>query len=81
MPKFRRLSGGEVVSILESFGFIVTGQRGSHMKLQRTVPGSGKQTLIVPNHRELDTGTCRALLRQAGKYIPMEEMLPHFLAE
>jgi hypothetical protein len=49
--------------------------------MQRMVPGFGRQTLIVPNHRELDTGTCRALLRKAGKYIPMEELLPHFLAE
>jgi hypothetical protein len=40
-----------------------------------------KQTLVVPNHRELDTGTCRAVLRQAERYIPLVELEPLFFAE
>lgn len=77
MPKLKRLSGAEVVGILEQFGFQVYSQRGSHIKLRR-VSATGKETLTVPNHRQLDTGTCRAIYRQACRYIPETELFPHF---
>src|SRR5437899_643486 len=32
MPKLRRLSGADIVSILGPFGFLVHSQRGSHVK-------------------------------------------------
>ena len=37
MPRLRRLSGAELVRIFRGFGFAVHSQRGSHMKLRRTV--------------------------------------------
>ncbi|PZV00280.1 MAG: type II toxin-antitoxin system HicA family toxin [Leptolyngbya sp.] len=77
MPRAKRLSGAEIVSILERFGFQVYSQRGSHIKLRRE-NGLGKETLTVPNHRQLDTGTCRAIYRQACRYIPESELFPHF---
>ncbi|MBM4137164.1 MAG: type II toxin-antitoxin system HicA family toxin [Nitrospira sp.] len=36
-PKLQRLSGKEVLSILSKFGFAVYSQRGSHVKLRRTL--------------------------------------------
>jgi len=60
MPKLRRLSGKDVIEILRTFGFEVYSQKGSHIKLRRISAG-GKETLTVPNHSELDTGTCRAI--------------------
>jgi len=74
MPKLRRLSGAEVVRILGQFGFVIYAQRGSHVKLQRLGPAGEKQTLTIPNHRELDTGTLRAIIRQAGQYLPESEL-------
>ena len=35
----------------------------------RRVTEAGKETLTIPNHKQLDTGTCRAILRQASRYI------------
>jgi len=78
MPKLRRLSGDEVVRILSRFGFRARTQRGSHAKLVRTTPDGRKETLTVPMHRELDTGTCRAILRQASRYIPEADLWPFF---
>ncbi len=34
MPKLRRLSGDDVIRILERFGFTVQTQRGSHVKMR-----------------------------------------------
>lgn len=81
MPRLRRLSGTDVVHILSGFGFAVHSQVGSHIKLRRIGPRGEKQTLTIPNHRELDTGTLRAIVRQVGQYIPEEELRPRFYVE
>lgn len=82
MPrKLRRLSGPEVIAILERFGFEVVSQRGSHIKLRRTLPDGQRQTLHLPNHRELDSGTCRAIFRQASEHIAEAELATHFFSE
>jgi predicted RNA binding protein YcfA (HicA-like mRNA interferase family) len=78
MPKPKRLSGDEVIAILESFGFAIHSQRGSHVKLRRVTASSLRQTLTVPRHKELDSGTVRAIFRQASQYIPEDELRPLF---
>lgn len=78
MPKLRVLSGKEVVKILSKFGFEVVSQKGSHVKLRRVLPDGTKQTLTVPLHDELDKGTLKAIIRQASRYIPEEELRPYF---
>ena len=77
MPRLRRLSGEEVVAIFGRFGFSVVSQQGSLIKLRRTGL-SGKQVLTVPAHHTLDSGTLRAIFRQAARFISEEELHPHF---
>jgi len=77
MPKLKRLSGLEVIKILEQFGFYVHSQRGNHVKMRR-VTEAGKETLTIPKHKQLDTGTCRAILRQASQYISRSELSQYF---
>ena len=78
MPKLRVLSGKEVVKIFQKFGFEVLSQKGSHVKLRRVLPDGTKQTLTVPLHDGLDKGTLKAIIRQASRYIPEEELKPYF---
>ena len=61
MPNLPRVSGGETVRALERLGFATVRQRGSHIVMRR-----GSSGCVVPNHRELKTGTLAGLLRQAG---------------
>lgn len=42
------------------------------------MPDGSRQTLTVPVHRELDTGTCRATVRQTSRYVPYEELAKFF---
>lgn len=62
MSKLPQLSGQECVAILRRFGFRVVRQRGSHIVLRRDDPFA---QVIVPDHKELDRGTLRAIIRQA----------------
>jgi len=61
MPSLPRVSGAETIRALERLGFVVVRQRGSHVVLRR-----GANGCVVPNHRELKTGTLAGLLKQAG---------------
>lgn len=81
MPRLKVLSGAEVVRILSIFGFKVASQRGSHIKLRRIEAGRGQQTLTIPNHKELDRGTLAAIYRQASRYVPDNELRPHFYVD
>ncbi|HHT9146041.1 MAG TPA: type II toxin-antitoxin system HicA family toxin [Candidatus Wunengus sp. YC61] len=42
-PKLKRLSGKEVISILNKFGFTSHSQKGSHVKLRRISTAGAKQ--------------------------------------
>ena len=61
MSKLPQVSGAEVIRALLQLGFTVRRQHGSHIILRRDEPYA--QT-VVPNHRQLDRGTLRAILRQ-----------------
>jgi predicted RNA binding protein YcfA (HicA-like mRNA interferase family) len=77
MSKLKPLFGTDAIAIFKKFGFEIHSQKGSHIKLRRITP-LGKETLTIPNHRELATGTCQALFRQATRYILESELFPYF---
>jgi predicted RNA binding protein YcfA (HicA-like mRNA interferase family) len=81
MPKLKRLSGQQVVSILASLGFVQVSQRGSHIKLRRILSSGEKQTLTIPAHSELDKGTLKAIYKQALRYVSENDLQPHFYSE
>ncbi|MCZ6793924.1 MAG: type II toxin-antitoxin system HicA family toxin [Planctomycetota bacterium] len=63
MPKLPVISGRQARRAFEKAGWIFNHQRGSHMVLVRAgIPIN----LTVPDHRELDRGLLRGLIRDAG---------------
>ena len=67
--KLPRISGFELIKILSKrFGFRVLRQRGSHV----TITNDDK-FITIPLHKELDIGTLKAILEDAG--ISREEFL------
>ena len=51
------------------------------MKLRRITAEGQKQTLTIPIHDELDVGTLQAIIRQASRYVPEEELKKHFYGQ
>lgn len=80
-PKLKRLSGKEVLSILSKFGFSIHSQKGSHIKLRRTALSGEQQSLTIVTHDELDIGTLRAIIRQASRFIPEEQLKKEFYSD
>lgn len=63
MSKLPRLSGREVVKALQKAGFRFKRQEGSHIVLRRDNPFA---QVVVPDHKELDRGTLRGIIRMTG---------------
>jgi predicted RNA binding protein YcfA (HicA-like mRNA interferase family) len=63
MSKLPVISGSDCIKALSKIGFEVYRQRGSHITMVGKSPPS--QTTI-PNHKEIDRGTLRAIIRQVG---------------
>ena len=72
MSKLPRISGQECVKALKKADYYFKRQHGSHIILRRDDPFS---QLVVPDHKELDRGTLRAIIRQAdlgvGEFIKL----------
>ena len=61
----RRVSGKDVIKVLcKHFNFQFIKQKGSHIKLKKFTL-SREIITVVPNHKELDYGTLRGVLRLA----------------
>jgi len=69
MAALRVISGRDAVKVFGKLGFIFHHQKGSHIILYH----SNGRHLSVPDHRKLDRGTLRALIRGAG--ITVEEFM------
>jgi len=76
MPKLRVFSGKKLVSIFESFGFVVMSQKGSHIKMSRF--SGALQTVVIPNHTSIARGTLKAIYAQALLLIPEKELKRFF---
>ena len=73
----KRLKGKDVIKILTSFDFVIVSQKGSHVKLVR-ISDSGREVLVIPDHKEIKTGTLKAIYIQTTKYIPQSELQVYF---
>ncbi|MFH1727570.1 MAG: type II toxin-antitoxin system HicA family toxin [Pseudomonadota bacterium] len=61
----RKISGKDCVKILcNKFGFKIKRQRGSHIVLRKEAK-EGAIGTVVPNHKELKTGTLKGILELA----------------
>ncbi|PCH65491.1 MAG: hypothetical protein COC01_09650 [Bacteroidetes bacterium] len=63
MSKLPNISGEKCIKALSKKGYYLKRQHGSHFILRKDDPFS---QLVVPNHKSLDKGTLRAIIRQSG---------------
>jgi predicted RNA binding protein YcfA (HicA-like mRNA interferase family) len=67
MTKLPRISGRDCFNPLKKTGFYFKRQEGSHLILRRDTPFT---QVVVPDYKELDRGTLRTIIRQAGVRSP-----------
>jgi predicted RNA binding protein YcfA (HicA-like mRNA interferase family) len=71
-PKPPLISGSEAVKAFKKAGWTFVRQKGAHAMLTKS---GMKQTLSVPQHKELARGTLAALIKDAGLTVKDFEQL------
>ncbi len=75
MPKLPQVSGSDLVKLLQSLGYEVVRQRGSHIRLKK-VTASGEHAITVPAHKVIAKGTLGDILGRVSLWnsISKEEL-------
>jgi len=63
MTRLPLLPARKVITARTRLGFIIDHQKGSHIVLKNP---DETRTIVVPDHSELDRGTLKSILKQAG---------------
>ena len=71
----RDVNAGDLIKLLEKYGYRVVKQTGSHIKLAKEFFDS-KHGITVPNHRPIKIGTLQAIAREiaAVNHIDVKEI-------
>jgi predicted RNA binding protein YcfA (HicA-like mRNA interferase family) len=67
----RDLDGKKLAALLRPYGYEITRQTGSHMRLTSALKGR-EHHVTVPAHRELSVGTLHSILRDVATYLEMD---------
>ena len=66
----RDLSGEELARALRQFGYQVTRQTGSHMRMTSALKGK-EHHVTVPAHKQLKVGTLAQIISDVAAYVEL----------
>jgi predicted RNA binding protein YcfA (HicA-like mRNA interferase family) len=73
MPNIPRdLSGMDLAKLLNRFGYVITRQTGSHIRLTTTFKGL-EHHVTIPNHNPLKIGTLNNIINDIASYLGMDK--------
>lgn len=64
----RDLSGAELASLLRRYGYEITRQTGSHLRLTSTLMGQ-EHHVTIPRHSSIRVGTLSNILSDVASYL------------
>jgi predicted RNA binding protein YcfA (HicA-like mRNA interferase family) len=67
----RDVGGKELAALLDRYGYKITRQTGSHMRLTSTSKGS-ENHITIPAHKPLRVGTLDGIVSQIAAYLEIE---------
>ena len=67
----RDISGEELASLLTKYGYRVTRQTGSHLRLTSTLKDT-EHHLTIPHHRPLRIGTLSSIVNEVASYLELD---------
>ena len=67
----REISGKELAGLLQKYGYEITRQTGSHMRL--TTVQKGVHHITIPNHKSLKIGTLSSILSDVAVHFKIEK--------
>jgi len=67
----RDLGGEELARLLRRYGYEITRQTGSHLRL--TTRLKGEHHITIPRHKPLKVGTLNSILKDVADHLGMEK--------
>ena len=67
----RDLGGDELAKILKKYGFQITRQTGSHIRLTSTI--KGEHHITIPKNKPLKVGTLNCILNDVAQYLETDK--------
>lgn len=67
----RDIGGEELVVLLNRYGYKITRQTGSHMRLTSFLKGA-EHHITIPRHKPLRVGTLNSILKDVASYLEIE---------
>ncbi len=67
----RDIGGEELARLLIRYGYMVTRQTGSHIRL--TTQREGEHHLTIPAHTDLRLGTLNSILQEVSRHIKKDK--------
>ncbi len=67
----RNLSGQELIKLVGVYGYEITNQRGSHIKI--TKQQNGEHHIAVPNHHPIKIGTLNGIISQVANLLALSK--------
>ncbi len=73
MPKIPRdISAKKLIKALNKFGYKITRQVGSHVRLSSDIKGSS-HNITIPLHKEIKIGTINNILNDLSEYLKIDK--------
>jgi len=69
----RDLSGQELTGLLKRYGYQITRQTGSHLRLTTTM--KGEHHITIPKHKPLKVGTLSSILSDIASYLKVSRKM------
>jgi len=63
----RDISGDELSRLLQKFGYVITRQTGSHLRLSRIL--EEEHHISIPRHKNLKIGTLNNILKDIAEHL------------
>jgi len=67
----RNISGEELTKLLNRYGYDISRQTGSHIRLTSTLKGT-EHHITIPRHKPLKVGTLNSILNDVANYLEID---------
>jgi predicted RNA binding protein YcfA (HicA-like mRNA interferase family) len=76
MPRLPQTSGRDLIKLMQSLGYEILRQKGSHVR-RRKVSAVGEHNITVPDHDALAKGTLNDILTRVSLWnnIPKQDLI------
>ncbi|NLG84704.1 MAG: type II toxin-antitoxin system HicA family toxin [Firmicutes bacterium] len=67
----RNIGGEELANLLSKYGYAISRQTGSHLRL--TTSERGEHHITIPKHNPLKTGTLNGIISDVAKHLGLSK--------